>query len=105
MTTVPQAGNARLEVSATPPSLFISGDWTQPHYPALAREVSELRARLDAGTQVVLDGLGALDTAGAALLAELLGAERLLSLASSAPGLATARRALLQTVGSALTEY
>ncbi|MGH8436503.1 MAG: MlaE family ABC transporter permease, partial [Pseudomonas sp.] len=42
---------------------------------------------------------------GAALLAELLGAERLLSLASSAPGLATARRALLQTVGSALTEY
>ncbi|WP_137820379.1 MULTISPECIES: ABC transporter permease [unclassified Pseudomonas] len=104
MTRVPQAGSVRLEASATPPSLFVSGDWTLPHYTALAREVAELRAGLDAETQVLLDGLGALDTAGAALLAELLGAERLLSLASSAPGLAAARRALLQTVGSALTE-
>lgn len=105
MTTVPQAGSARLEASATPPSLFISGDWTLPYYTDLAREVAEIRSGLDAGTQVVLDGLGALDTAGAALLAELLGAERLQSLASSAPGLAAARRALLHTVGSALTEY
>ena len=45
-----------------------------------------------------------LDTAGAALLVELLGSKRLLALAHSAPDLPQARRALLVTMAGALDQ-
>ena len=44
------------------------------------------------------------DTAGAALLVELLGSQRLAQLAQDAPGLPSERRALLQTVGTAIAD-
>lgn len=47
--------------------------------------------------------MGALDTA--ALLAELLGAERLADLAELEPGLPRERQALLKTVGHALHDF
>ncbi|HBC23645.1 MAG TPA: ABC transporter permease, partial [Pseudomonas sp.] len=50
----------------------IVGDWTLAHYAALRREVQRLRARIDERSQIELSGLGALDTAGAGLLVELL---------------------------------
>ncbi|WP_439886635.1 MlaE family ABC transporter permease [Pseudomonas sp. MBLB4123] len=85
------------------PGLQIGGDWTLAHYAALEPQVRALRGSLRAPTSVVeLEDLGALDTAGAALLVELLGSQRLEELASTALGLAAERRALLQAVGRAM---
>ncbi|MGC1548957.1 MAG: MlaE family lipid ABC transporter permease subunit [Rhodanobacter sp.] len=93
------------DTAATPPCLRVSGEWTLPHYTELMHKLQSLRGRIDAQTSIDLDGLTALDTAGAALLTELLGAQRLRDLAGSSPQLAPARRALLETVGEALQEY
>lgn len=95
----------RLDTAATPMQVVVSGDWTLPHYSQLARDVAELRPQLNANARVQLAGLGALDTAGASLLADLLGAERLIDLAASDTSLTAARQALLNSVGSALREY
>ncbi|WP_339409037.1 MlaE family ABC transporter permease [Pseudomonas sp. EA_35y_Pfl2_R5] len=96
----------QLESSRTnaPPGLRIGGDWTLPHYANLEAEVLALRGTLDSAASIDLQGLGALDTAGAALLVELLGSQRLTQLANDAPDLASERRALLQTVGNAIAD-
>lgn len=98
MTPVSHPSDLLLQVDA---SLQLQGDWTLPHYAQL-RRVS-LR---DAGAVRTLDAsrLTGLDTAGAALLVKLLGAERLHSLAATASGLAQERRALLLAVASAMLE-
>lgn len=95
-----------LESSRTdaPSGLRIGGDWTLPHYASLEAEVLALRGTLSSAASIDLQGLGALDTAGAALLVELLGSQRLAQLANDAPGLASERRALLQAVGSAIAD-
>ncbi|WP_394235385.1 MlaE family ABC transporter permease [Pseudomonas anguilliseptica] len=95
-----------LESSRTdaPSGLRIGGDWTLPHYASLEAEVLALRGTLSSAASIDLQGLGALDTAGAALLVELLGSQRLAQLAKDAPGLASERRALLQAVGSAIAD-
>ncbi len=49
--------------------------------------MTRLRSEVAANVSFDLSQLGALDTAGAALLAELLGAERLADLAELEPGL------------------
>jgi phospholipid/cholesterol/gamma-HCH transport system permease protein len=87
-----------------PSGVRIGGDWTLPHYARLEAEVLALRGTLNSAASVDLQGLGALDTAGAALLVELLGSQRLAQLANDAPGLPSERRALLQTVGAAIAE-
>lgn len=94
-----------LDTALTPPRLHIRGEWTLPHYAMLERELRQLRGRIDAQTAVDLDGIAMLDTAGAALLTELLGAARLRDIAGGSSQLAPARRALLETVGTALLEY
>ena len=94
-----------LDTALTPPRLRISGEWTLPHYSLLEHELQRLRGRVDAQTSIDLDGIARLDTAGAALLAELLGAGRLRDIAADSPQLPPARRALLETVGTALHEY
>lgn len=81
-------------------TLQATGDWTLPHYGALRRAT---RARSSAPSQLVLDGIQRLDTAGATLLAELVGGERLRRIAETSPALAEARRALLITVADAMT--
>ena len=95
----------RLDTATTPAQLVVSGDWTLPHYSQLARDVARVRPQLSAGTPVQLAALDKLDTSGAALLADLLGAERLIDLAASDPTLNPARQALLNSVGSALRQY
>jgi phospholipid/cholesterol/gamma-HCH transport system permease protein len=95
----------RLDTAVTPAQLLVSGDWTLPHYSELTREVASMRSQLDGQTRVQLAGLQGLDTSGAALLADLLGAERLIDLAASDPSLNPARQALLNSVGAALREY
>lgn len=98
MTHVPELQDLHLQADA---SLQLQGDWTLPRYAQLRR------ARLrDAAAVRSLDAsrLTGLDTAGAALLVKLLGAERLQSLAPTASGLSEERRALLLAVASAMLE-
>ncbi|UUQ67459.1 ABC transporter permease [Pseudomonas fuscovaginae UPB0736] len=99
------AGNAQLDTSTTPARLRISGDWTLAHYNALKRCSTALLGHYDASTTIDLDQLGALDTAGASLLVELLGAQRLGQLAEHSEYLSAADRALLQTVYCSLTDF
>jgi phospholipid/cholesterol/gamma-HCH transport system permease protein len=95
-----------LESSRTdaPCGVRIGGDWTLAHYAGLEADVLKLRDTLDSSASVDLQDLGALDTAGAALLVALLGSQRLAELAEDAPGLASERRLLLQAVGNAIAD-
>ncbi|WP_192980382.1 MlaE family ABC transporter permease [Pseudomonas sp. EggHat1] len=81
--------------------LRIGGDWTLTHYSRLEPQVLALRDRLHGQESIDLDELAALDTAGAALLVELLGSERLRQLAQQ-DTLSTERRALLLAVADAM---
>ncbi len=65
-----------------------------------------MRGQYDENTLIDLNGLGALDTAGASLLVELLGSERLGKTAEHPDcRLPAAERALLQTVYCSLTDF
>jgi phospholipid/cholesterol/gamma-HCH transport system permease protein len=99
------AGSALVDTSTSPASLRVSGDWTLAHYHDLRQQTSALFGKYDASTPVDLTCLRTLDTAGASLLVELLGADRLGRLAVGAPDLPTASRALLQTIQSALHDF
>ena len=83
------------------PCLQLSGEWTLPHYRQLRLQ------RLDAPGQVQridAEALTALDTAGATVLLQLLGAERLCTLVPHATGLSVERKALLLAVANAMAE-
>ena len=96
MTHLPAQQDLVLQADA---SLHLQGDWTLPRYKLLSRASLE-----DAGVVRSLDAsrLTGLDTAGAALLVKLLGAESLQRLAPTAIGLSEERRALLLAVASAM---
>jgi phospholipid/cholesterol/gamma-HCH transport system permease protein len=98
-------GSAQLDATATPPCLRVAGDWTLAHYASLEHAVAAIKAPLGTETRIDLSQLGSLDTAGASLLAGLLGAARLGDLAHADPGLPAAQRALLQTIGTAMADY
>jgi phospholipid/cholesterol/gamma-HCH transport system permease protein len=81
------------------PCACLQGSWTLAHYAQLARTVAppaERVACLDAS------GLTELDTAGAALLVKLLGADSLCRMLPDATGLSAERRALLLAVATAM---
>ncbi|SDN72782.1 phospholipid/cholesterol/gamma-HCH transport system permease protein [Halomonas shengliensis] len=90
------------ELTLAPGPACPHGDWTLAHHARLRRRVDEAH-RVRAEAPVDLAEIGALDTAGAALLAELTGAERLAGIDDWAPALPAERRALLRAVGEALT--
>jgi phospholipid/cholesterol/gamma-HCH transport system permease protein len=96
----PVPGRLHISQAAGAMQLRATGDWTLTHYIALEQTISGLE--FEGEPPVDLDDLGAVDTAGATLLARLLGAERLRSLAESTPALSAERRALLQAVGEAV---
>ncbi|AWY42000.1 MlaE family lipid ABC transporter permease subunit [Pseudomonas putida] len=100
------AGDARLDTSLSPPQIRVTGDWTLAHYADLKRLSEKLEGHYDANTRIDLNGLGALDTAGASLLVELLGSERL-GRSAEHPDctLSAPDRALLQTVYRSLTDF
>lgn len=77
----------------------LHGDWTLARY----RQLSQAQLPTDA-SPILLDaaGLTALDTAGAAQLVRLLGAEQLGRLLPDASGLSDERRALLRAVAEAM---
>ncbi|CRM64675.1 putative phospholipid ABC transporter permease protein MlaE [Pseudomonas sp. 31 R 17] len=106
MTTPTTAGAAQLDTSRTPPLLRITGDWTLDHYAKLKKLSNTLDGQYDAGAHIDLNGLGALDTAGASLLVELLGPERIeRSAEQSDCSLSAADRALLKTVYRSLNDF
>ncbi|WP_338526837.1 ABC transporter permease [Pseudomonas batumici] len=100
------AGTAQLDTSSSPARLRISGDWTLAHYADLKQRAAHLLGQYDASTDIDLNDLGALDTAGASLLVELLGAERL-GRSAEHPNcrLGAPERALLQTVYCSLADF
>ncbi|MGC1331726.1 MlaE family lipid ABC transporter permease subunit [Pseudomonas sp.] len=105
MTISAGAGQAHLDTSTQPARLRIAGDWTLPHYARLRQLARQLTGRYDHNTPIDLDQLGAIDTAGASLLVELLGAERLGRLADTAVHLPGSSRALLQTVYCSMQDF
>jgi phospholipid/cholesterol/gamma-HCH transport system permease protein len=94
------------DASETPPRLNVRGNWTLENYAALGEQIALFRHRSGglaaARRNVELGGLAALDTAGAARLYELLGAELAGELAASSPALSRERSALLLTVANAM---
>lgn len=83
--------------------LIVSGDWTLPNYASLKQEVGAARtAEVTASQDPDLSSIEALDTAGASLLAELLGPQRLVGLTEADPRLSPERRALLRLVADTM---
>ena len=106
MTTRTTAGAAHLDTSSAPPLLRITGDWTLAHYANLKKLSDKLDGQYDAGARIDLNGLGALDTAGASLLVELLGPDRIEQSAEQTDcSLSAADRALLKTVYRSLNDF
>lgn len=68
--------SATLDTSCQPACLRIAGDWTLAHYASLRRDSERLRTQWRRYRRRPQPA-GLLDTAGASLLAELLGSERL----------------------------
>ena len=79
-------------------SLVIRGDWTLQNYTQLQRTVSAAVTSSLSFESVDLSGLKRVDTAGAAQLIDLLGAERLHELVSEPGVLPAERSALLSAV-------
>ena len=100
-----KAGDAQLDTSSKPARLHISGDWTLANYTRLKQLNAQLAGKYDDSTHVDLDDVTRLDTAGASLLVELLGAERVSQLADTTSRLPAADRALLQTVYSSMRDF
>ena len=103
-TSSPSPGSVTLDQGASPLRVRVVGDWTLTHYAMLRHEVQRLGERIDARSQVELDGLGALDTAGAGLLVELLGQERIAAIEAWAPELPAERLALLRSVARSMDQ-
>jgi len=81
--------------------LSLSGCWTLAHYRQLKQTLAQ-QPVLAEDQRVALHQITALDTAGAALLADWLGHERLRALIETDPQLQPERRALLEAVLKAM---
>ncbi|WP_413625517.1 MlaE family ABC transporter permease [Luteibacter sp. Lutesp34] len=104
MATETFPGSAILSHDAGGARLSLAGDWTLPHYTALQQKATELAGSIDAAVALDISRLGALDTSGAFVIAELLGSARTQALAQD-EAMPPARRALLKTVGDAIDTY
>jgi phospholipid/cholesterol/gamma-HCH transport system permease protein len=104
MASASRPGSATLTRDAAGQRLMLAGDWTLAHYTDLQRRAGELAGAIDGDTVIDTHRLGAMDTSGAFVVAELLGSARTRQLARD-DVLPAARRALLQTVGDAMDTY
>lgn len=100
----PRPGQFQFTPMAGAACLRLSGDWTLAHHGALTRQIQALQQALPAHCAIDCSALGALDTAGASLLHQLLGSERLQQLAGDSSALAPERRALLAAVVHAMQQ-
>lgn len=96
--------NSSIQFDEHTASLRLGGAWTLAGYPRLRAGLEGWKEASRQAEHVDMQRIDALDTAGASLLVELLGADRLLELVDGARGLSEERRALLRTVASALRE-
>jgi phospholipid/cholesterol/gamma-HCH transport system permease protein len=103
-TAPPLPGSATLTRDTGGARLTIAGDWTLAHYSNLQHRANELAGSIDSGIAIDIHQLGAMDTSGAFVIAELLGSSRTQALAQD-EALPPARRALLKTVGDAIDTY
>ncbi|WP_036139989.1 MlaE family ABC transporter permease [Luteibacter sp. 9135] len=104
MASASHPGSATLTRDASGQRLMLAGDWTLAHYTDLQRRASELAGAIDGDTVIDTHRLGAMDTSGAFVVAELLGSARTRQLAQD-DALPAARQALLKTVGDAMDTY
>lgn len=108
MTTTADSELLDWDTSISPPRLTVCGDWTLNNYVVLGQRIARLRAEAGdltaAQRSVDLTGLGALDTAGASRLYELLGGELAGKLSAPDSKLSAERSALLQTVATAMRD-
>lgn len=97
---------AQLDVdsSAQPVRVSAKGDWVLAHYRDLEPVVAKFRTNPPPAVVFDLNQLGALDTAGATLLALLLGESRISHLREFAPKLPEERCTLLETVSRVLPD-
>ncbi|MBN0056116.1 ABC transporter permease, partial [Pseudomonas aeruginosa] len=82
------------------------GDWTIEHYASLAKSVSAARiSHAEGYATPLLDWtqVQRLDTAGAALLVEILGPDSILDRPEAAPNLSPDRLALMKALAAAAT--
>lgn len=95
---MPTAGDLTIEGD----TLILRDDWVLSHFSNLRRQVqTTLADKAGAIRQVDWSGLGGLDSAGATLIAELVGSERLATLTREDRDLAPERRELLLAVARA----
>ncbi|OIN10274.1 ABC transporter permease [Oceanisphaera psychrotolerans] len=90
---------ALIVTTGAQPCARLQGPWTLAHYAQLARNVAPPTIPADC---LDASGLTELDTAGAALLVKLLGADTLCRILPDASGLSSERRALLLAVAAAM---
>lgn len=83
------------------PRLYLNGHWTLSEYQPLLKQTA---APTQTPRSLDASGLKSIDTAGATLLLDLLGAETLGALAENATGLSDERRALLQMVAQSMRD-
>ncbi|MFG6666645.1 MlaE family lipid ABC transporter permease subunit [Halomonas sp. HNIBRBA4712] len=81
-------------------TLALRGEWTLEHYPMLKQELG--KAAGDSAPEVTLEGFERLDTAGAALLIDLVGVERARNVDEWADALPEAQRALIKRIAEAM---
>lgn len=98
---MPDTEAGRLQPSGTGDGFQATGNWTLAHYGALRSATRTIRGNI---THLELDAIDHLDTAGATLLAELVGGARLRELAEESRGLPDTRRALLLAVADAMAD-
>ena len=84
--------------------LCVKGDWILPHYSSLQQSLTTVLPQKRQPDQLDFGAMGELDTAGAALLTRVIGAESLLALTPSAAGLSSEYAALLKTVATVMTK-
>ncbi|MGC3871880.1 MlaE family lipid ABC transporter permease subunit [Halomonas sp. GXIMD04776] len=89
-----------------PDSLHIIGDWTLAYYPDLKEQIDAFKTQTENGNglnrSVDLSAIETLDTAGAALLIDLLGVQRMTAILQGSSDIPPARRALLDTMVRAM---
>ncbi|KKM63184.1 hypothetical protein LCGC14_1514020 [marine sediment metagenome] len=85
-------------------TLAIRGDWTLADYQALKQQIEAYSDRHWESEHIDLEDLGRVDTAGASLLATLLGPECLVALTSENDILPREQSALLYAVADAMRE-
>ena len=98
-------GNATISSSASGSLLLIEGDWVLGQYPKLIGVVKNLAPKVQTNTQIDVSKLGAFDTAGANLLFDLIGKDKLSQILSEgAKHFTPERLALFETVFNTINQ-